>query len=372
MDKNLEATLRNIFFRSLSPVQVQAKETLETVLEHEGRKREADVFEAVFRGGVFRLYIREITIHRTFFRNEEVYRTYELNRRKVPAFSCADVLRLLSDCGYAVPGSLLSMRKDDFTIEKTVLKRTEEGRKAFYRNLRDFGILGLRLVLEYDPGNEGSFSLTLMLKSEDEVDTGSLKRLDLGIRDYGKEIGRDKKRALIRYLGLLSSFSMHAGLDRVDLIDYFTLVEAMQQHSGSEPFKMAIEKGRSDFAKKNPSFGGEGYASYGMSLTPLDFAWYADGFDDTDAQRKVFFDFYDSLAGSGMDAGNDERLRHLKVLGLSSEATEEEIKNAYRNKVMSFHPDRIQAYKLDPAFMEFANKEMQKANEAYAFLTGGR
>ncbi len=372
MEKNLENKLERIFTCSLSPVVIQAKESLEVSLEHEGKKREADVFEAVIQSQIFRLYMREITIHRTFFKNEEIYRTYELNRRKVSQFSLLQVLKLLSIAGYAVPSSLLACKNENFTIERISVSRTEEGLKAFYRNLKNFSINGLRLVLEYEPENEGSLAITLMLKSDMEVDVGALKRLDLGIRDYGKEIGKDKKRALIKYLKLLSSFSMHAGLDRVDLIDYFTLVEAMQQNSGTDPFKMVIEKGQSGFAKENPSFGGEGYASYGMSLTPLDFAWYANGFDDTEDQRKVFFEYYDSLLLNSGRRGEDDKLHHLKVLGLSAGATDEEIRNAYRNKVMSFHPDRIQAYRLDPAFMDFANKEMQKVNEAYAFLTGGK
>ena len=126
-----------------------------------------------------------------------------------------------------------------------------------------------------------------------------------------------------------------------------------------------FDKHKSSFALSHPNFGGESYSDYGLVLTPLDFAWYLDGFSDTDSQREVFFSYYDSLMNE--EEKSDEE-RYLEVLGLKKGATRDEIQKAYKDIVQRFHPDRISSLGLDPLFTSFANAQMQRANEAYDAL----
>jgi hypothetical protein len=54
--------------------------------------------------------------------------------------------------------------------------------------------------------------------------------------------------------------------------------------------------------------------------------------------------------------------RYRKVLGVSKDAGEEEIKRAYRRLALQFHPDRNK----DPG----AETKFKEINEAYAILSG--
>ena len=58
---------------------------------------------------------------------------------------------------------------------------------------------------------------------------------------------------------------------------------------------------------------------------------------------------------------------HYETLGLTREATEKEIKQAYRGLSMKYHPDRI--HSSDTAEQEQANSKMQEINEAYETLS---
>lgn len=61
---------------------------------------------------------------------------------------------------------------------------------------------------------------------------------------------------------------------------------------------------------------------------------------------------------------------HYETLGLTREATEKEIKQAYRGLSMKYHPDRI--HSSDAAEQEQANSKMQEINEAYETLSDDR
>ena len=50
------------------------------------------------------------------------------------------------------------------------------------------------------------------------------------------------------------------------------------------------------------------------------------------------------------------------ILGISSDATDEEVKNAYRNLARKYHPDN---YGDDNPLKELANEKMQEINSAY-------
>lgn len=54
-----------------------------------------------------------------------------------------------------------------------------------------------------------------------------------------------------------------------------------------------------------------------------------------------------------------------QLLGCHPEMTDEQIKAAYRQKCVQFHPDKIVGYGLPPEFTEFANSQLTKLNAAY-------
>ena len=57
-----------------------------------------------------------------------------------------------------------------------------------------------------------------------------------------------------------------------------------------------------------------------------------------------------------------------KVLGVSPEATDEEIKSAYRQLVRKYHPDNY----ADSPLADLANEKMQEINEAYDMVMKSR
>jgi len=57
---------------------------------------------------------------------------------------------------------------------------------------------------------------------------------------------------------------------------------------------------------------------------------------------------------------------HYEILGISREATEKEVKQAFRSLSMKYHPDKVVT--SDPVIMEQANTMMQQINEAYEVL----
>jgi DnaJ-class molecular chaperone len=53
-------------------------------------------------------------------------------------------------------------------------------------------------------------------------------------------------------------------------------------------------------------------------------------------------------------------------LGVSETASETDVKTAYRNKCMLWHPDKLSPeQKKDPKFNKMVNEEMGKINTAY-------
>ena len=365
MDKSFEEKLRRRFEHSLSSVTVKAVEKMEVEVEVDNKKRSAELFEAVIKGDIFRLYMRMLRVNKTFFKEEELFETYELDRESCPRFTLKKILSLLAECGYDVRPSLFYDERENYALEKTEIRRGEKGVERFFQNLRNFKISSLRLTLNYKAKGEGDFSLQLFLNTTELVDTGSLRYLNLGAYDYNGEVSKDKKDAIIRYLIRLSSFAMHAGLEIFNIVDYMSIIEEMQERNRRADFSFSIEKHKSAFAIAHPNFGGQSYSDYGLKPTPLDFAWYLDGFSDTDKQRDVFFSYYDSLMN---EEQKDDLESALEVLGLKKGAHKEDIQKAYKNIVQRFHPDRISSLGLDQSFITFANEQMQRANEAYEVL----
>lgn len=365
MDKSFEEKLRSRFEHSLSAISVKAVERMEVEVEVDNKRRSAEIFEAVIKGDVFRLYVRIVRVNKTFFKEEELYETYELDRLPCPKFTLKKVLSLIKEAGYDVKPSLFYGERENYPLEKTEIRRGEKGRARYLLSLRTFKIDALRLNLSYKAYGEGEFSLSISLKTTELVDVGALRYLNLGSYDYVHEVSKDKKEAIIGYLTMLSSFAMHAGLEIFNIVDYMSIIEVMQERDKRKDFIYSIDKHKSSFALSHPNFGGESYSDYGLVLTPLDFAWYLDGFSDTESQREVFFSYYDSLMNE--EEKSDEE-RYLEVLGLKKGATRDEIQKAYKDIVQRFHPDRISSLGLDPSFTSFANAQMQRANEAYDAL----
>ena len=76
---------------------------------------------------------------------------------------------------------------------------------------------------------------------------------------------------------------------------------------------------------------------------------------------------YQSLYGRFVQhaAPTLSKSKHYETLGVSPDATQAEIKKAYREKVAEYHPDKIQSKGLPPEFMKFANDKMAEINAAY-------
>lgn len=57
-----------------------------------------------------------------------------------------------------------------------------------------------------------------------------------------------------------------------------------------------------------------------------------------------------------------------KILEVSSDATDAEIKKVYREKCMEFHPDKLASKGLPEEFMTYAHEQLTKVNEAYDII----
>jgi len=57
-----------------------------------------------------------------------------------------------------------------------------------------------------------------------------------------------------------------------------------------------------------------------------------------------------------------------EILGLSKDASKEEINKKYKELVKKFHPDFIQGKGLDEEFLKFAEERMKEINWAYEVL----
>ncbi len=77
----------------------------------------------------------------------------------------------------------------------------------------------------------------------------------------------------------------------------------------------------------------------------------------------------DALLGTRKSSAIDDAYR---VLGVAPDASEEEIKRAYRQKCVEFHPDKLASKGLPDEFMTYAQEQLAKVNAAYETIKKAR
>jgi len=77
----------------------------------------------------------------------------------------------------------------------------------------------------------------------------------------------------------------------------------------------------------------------------------------------------DTSAGIDQPDTNSETIfAAFRTLGLSPNATLDEVRQAYRQLCLEFHPDAVSGKDLNPAFLEFAAQKFREINDAYSLL----
>ena len=64
--------------------------------------------------------------------------------------------------------------------------------------------------------------------------------------------------------------------------------------------------------------------------------------------------------------------KSYEILGVKEDATNEEVKKAWKKKAMEFHPDKVQGSGLSDSFIEFAKQKFQDVNNAYDNIAKAR
>lgn len=63
---------------------------------------------------------------------------------------------------------------------------------------------------------------------------------------------------------------------------------------------------------------------------------------------------------------------YYEILGCPPGASDAEVRRCYKEKIAQFHPDVISGKNLAPAFIEFANQQAAKLNEAFEAIKAAR
>lgn len=77
----------------------------------------------------------------------------------------------------------------------------------------------------------------------------------------------------------------------------------------------------------------------------------------------------DALLGSSRTGDLDNA---YKVLDIPTNASDDEVKKAYRQKCNDFHPDKLASKGLPDEFMKYAHEQLSKVNEAYDTIKKAR
>ena len=86
------------------------------------------------------------------------------------------------------------------------------------------------------------------------------------------------------------------------------------------------------------------------------------------AVKGEYSEYDNSYYNAGGYSKEDSIKKYCEVLGVSSDASLQEIKKAYRKLVKQYHPDKLSADSVPPDYIEFANKRIREINEAYEYL----
>jgi DnaJ like chaperone protein len=82
---------------------------------------------------------------------------------------------------------------------------------------------------------------------------------------------------------------------------------------------------------------------------------------------------HQSRSGSGGGTTYSENLdQYYKILGLDKNATDAEIKSAYRKKAQEYHPDKLASKGLPEGFTKFATEQMTLFSDAVDKIMKGR
>ena len=76
--------------------------------------------------------------------------------------------------------------------------------------------------------------------------------------------------------------------------------------------------------------------------------------------------------GRTADTTNAALADAYSTLGVSPDATDAEVRKAWKKKMATFHPDKIQGKDLDPEWLELANEKSTEINGAYETIKAAR
>lgn len=85
-------------------------------------------------------------------------------------------------------------------------------------------------------------------------------------------------------------------------------------------------------------------------------------------QQGGFHQQYQQQGGFRQAPTRDQLADAYKVLGVSAEATAQELKRAYRKQMNEHHPDKLAAKGLPPEMMELAKQKTQELQAAYDLI----
>ena len=77
------------------------------------------------------------------------------------------------------------------------------------------------------------------------------------------------------------------------------------------------------------------------------------------------FESLNNIFEAKLSKDNTSKNRNYKILGLSENASLEEVSNQYRKLIKEYHPDKLQGMGLPKEFIELANQKLSAINKAY-------
>lgn len=103
----------------------------------------------------------------------------------------------------------------------------------------------------------------------------------------------------------------------------------------------------------------------------------ADGRWHPEVERRLqrvarIFDYADAEFAQLKALHLPEPDQQYQVLGVAPEASDREVRRAYKRLAKDFHPDRLSGLDLPPAFVAFAEREFRRIQEAYDAIEKAR